>query len=521
MKIRMACFEDGLDNIGFRKIAAYVKQIHADTDVAYVPTGNVRSLIKTIIGKGPGDIDDADVHAVASFLAEAELVGLCSMTQYSTMVVRVIEEVRRLNPDAYIVWGGIHAIIHPEDAILYADAVCTGEGEFAFEKLIEQFKAGESLTDCRGFWFQTDDGIRKNMNLPLMQQPEMDDLPLLLYQDDELIFEKGIGFRPIAARDFIQYTGLSYNTVWSIGCPLMCTYCGNSKFIEYDNGYRRVRHSSPRLIIEEIKQAVSRHPHISTIVFHDDSFMALPTETIEEFASLYKAEIGLPFAVFGVIPNYVAEHKMDILLKAGLNRVRMGVQSGSERIMEFYKRPTPMPRIEEATRILNKYKKYMIPPAFDIILENPIETVEDTRATIDLLYNMPRPYTLNVFALRVIPNTTLAKDLAERGYEVPPIDQGYLIDYHPTIGNILVFLLVVLKPPRRIYEFLRARALPVHHEQKKYPAFLFLSRSAFLIKRALDHLRFMDFSVIPGNAGYLMWKTGIIGMWQRHLLKRY
>ena len=34
----------------------------------------------------------------------------------------------------------------------------------------------------------------------------------------------------------------------------MCTYCGNSKFIEYDGGYRRLRHSSPRTIIDELKR---------------------------------------------------------------------------------------------------------------------------------------------------------------------------------------------------------------------------------------------------------------------------
>ena len=73
----------------------------------------------------------------------------------------------------------------------------------------------------------------------------------------------------------------------------MCTYCGNSKFIEYDNGYRSLRHSSPRTIIEEIKRAILKQPHISTVVFHDDSFLALPFETLEEFAKLWKKEITI------------------------------------------------------------------------------------------------------------------------------------------------------------------------------------------------------------------------------------
>ena len=53
----------------------------------------------------------------------------------------------------------------------------------------------------------------------------------------------------------------------------------------------------------------------------------------------------------------------------------------------------------------------MIPPNYDIILENPVEKPEDTKATLDMLYEMPRPYTLNIYALRIIPNTQHAKDI--------------------------------------------------------------------------------------------------------------
>ena len=127
MKIRLACVEDGLENIGFKKFAAYVHSIHQDTLSAFVPTGNVYSLIRHITEKGAGDLNKNDIHTVAQFLAEGDLVGLSSMTQYSPTVHKIIAAVRQLSPNAYIVWGGIHAIIHPEDAIKHADAVCTCE----------------------------------------------------------------------------------------------------------------------------------------------------------------------------------------------------------------------------------------------------------------------------------------------------------------------------------------------------------------------------------------------------------
>ena len=50
----MACVEDGLDNIGFRKIAGFIKTTYPETKIAYVPTGNLRGILRTLTGKGGG-----------------------------------------------------------------------------------------------------------------------------------------------------------------------------------------------------------------------------------------------------------------------------------------------------------------------------------------------------------------------------------------------------------------------------------------------------------------------------------
>ena len=521
MKIRLACIEDGLENIGFKKFAAYVQSIHKDTQAAFVPTGNVYSLLKHITEKGAGDLNENDIDKVAQFLAEGDLIGLCSMTQYSSTVHKIIVAIRRLNPQAYIVWGGIHAIIHPEDAIKHADAVCTGEGEFAFKIFLDLFLKRKDFTTAPSFWFNKSNGVVKNRNLPLMTPKEMDELPPLMYEDGELIYRRGRGFIPLSASDTLDYNGLQYSTVWSVGCPLMCTYCGNSKFIEYDSGYRRIRHSSPQTIVDEIKRAKSKQPHLSTVNFHDDSFLALPYKQLEDFAKLYKQEVKIPFAVGGVIPNYVREDKIALLVDAGMNRVRMGIQSGSDNILQFYKRPTKLHRIKEATEILNKFDKYMIPPSYDIILENPVEKIEDTRATVDMIYEMPRPFTLNVYALRVIPNTIMAKQIEDRGLKVPPIDKNYYVDYRRTLGNILVFVLTIWKIPRWLYKILRKKVYPVQDKQPSYPILFWIVRMIYLAKRAFNHLRFMDFSLLPGRIGHILWKLRIISFWQRFIVKHY
>ena len=43
----------------------------------------------------------------------------------------------------------------------------------------------------------------------------------------------------LVIRDYLDNNGLGYPTLWSIGCPLHCTFCGNTVFIANDPKYKR------------------------------------------------------------------------------------------------------------------------------------------------------------------------------------------------------------------------------------------------------------------------------------------
>ena len=65
--IRLACVEDGLDNTGFRKIAAFIKSINKNTKVAYVPTANWRNLVGVLMERKGGNLQSNDITKVAEF----------------------------------------------------------------------------------------------------------------------------------------------------------------------------------------------------------------------------------------------------------------------------------------------------------------------------------------------------------------------------------------------------------------------------------------------------------------------
>ena len=60
--IRIVSVEDGIDNLGFRKFSAYVKSIHPNTEVSYVPTGNLRNIVKVWSEKEARNLSDEQIR---------------------------------------------------------------------------------------------------------------------------------------------------------------------------------------------------------------------------------------------------------------------------------------------------------------------------------------------------------------------------------------------------------------------------------------------------------------------------
>ena len=339
----------------------------------------------------------------------------------------------------------------------------------------------------------------------------MEKFPFMSFAEDyELIYKQDKGFVPTTTNDYLSSFGLgnTYDTIWSIGCPYKCTYCANNKFIENDKDYRKLRHPSVDYVIAEVKEVLKKHPHISYVGFQDDSFMAIPLKILNEFAEKWRAEISVPFSVVGVIPAFVKKEKVEVLVWGGMKRTRMGIQSGSDRILEFYDRPNKPGLIPRAASILASYTPYMIAPDYDLIIDNPIETRQDVIDTLNMVYNLRRPFNLNIFALRAIPNTELANDLMQRGVDIKDIKISYLIAV-PTFANCMVYLLTVFRPPKRIFNYLLQHAKPFTEEQTLFPMVFFFSRALWMLKRAYYHVKFLDFSVFPGRVGWLFYHSGI------------
>lgn len=513
MRIKFVSIEEGITALGFRRVVAVAKKLNPDTEVYFIAPGNLYSFATHIFPSQNTGFTKKDYRVIIRELSSADLVCFSSMTPSAQYVEIIATAIKKLNPKVFILSGGTHCILHPEEAIKYSDAICTWEGEIPFQIFYKSFSKQKSYLSTPSMWFNTEKGIRKNNNLQLNDAKILNSLPYPYWNLDCQIYDGGLkSFRQFTKNDYLNYHGLAYKTIWSIGCPFSCIYCANDAFINLDPSYRKLRFSSVNHLINEISTNIKLYPFISSVYFIDDNFIAIPLEILKKFCTEYKKHINLPFAVVGLHPNLITKEKIELLAKAGMNRGRMGIQSGSEKTLFFYNRPTPIATIIKSASIMAKVvKKYkIIPTAYDIISDNPIETKDDLLATLKLLYELERPYTLTIFSLRVFPKTKLYDYFNNHPSEdIRQFTSSYL-ETRKTLYNILLYLLAVSKPPKFIFNWLLKYVKPSTQKQPNFPFLYLVTKTLYLSSRAIAHLKKLDFSTIVGPYGYYLWKLGFI-----------
>ena len=272
----------------------------------------------------------------------------------------------------------------------------------------------------------------------------MDSLPIPDYDfDSHYVVEEGK----------IVSAGPSYKSLCSIcvhlarGCPHNCSYCSNSVIQElYPEQSGVIRTRGVESAIKELKYYKEIFPSLNFIWFTEDTMFSRGMKDLKLFAEEYKEKISLPFECYATAKT-MNDEKLRLLLNAGLQKLEMGIQSGSENILTtVYNRNISNAQVIWASRIINNYKHEMEPPNYQIIFCNPYEKENDLMATIRLLEKLPVPFYLHVFALCMWPSSRLFKKASLDG--LLSKEEKY-IDFHAQhlalkINNNEVYLNYIL-----------------------------------------------------------------------------
>ncbi len=179
-------------------------------------------------------------------------------------------------------------------------------------------------------------------------------------------------------------------------CREICHYC------DFPKGFYRsdVADRYLDVLIEETKGLIGP---FSTIYVGGGTPSALSPAQIERLLSALSPFLleGGEFC-FELNPESIDTEKARILRKYGVNRVSMGVESGSPRLLSLMGRKHGRAEAIEAVRILREAGITNI--NLDLIYGLPDETVEELDADIDFLLSFDVPH-LSTYSLSVSPNT--------------------------------------------------------------------------------------------------------------------
>jgi len=127
-------------------------------------------------------------------------------------------------------------------------------------------------------------------------------------------------------------------------------------------------------------------------------------------------------------PQRITSEKLELLVKSGLVRLDIGVESGSERIKrEIFNRPVSNETIIKAAEIINRYPQLIV--FYFIIIGNPYDARQDLLDTISLVSRLPAPFYLQAYNLVFIPGTILFEKALADGIISGISDSGYELDF--------------------------------------------------------------------------------------------
>jgi anaerobic magnesium-protoporphyrin IX monomethyl ester cyclase len=412
-------------SIGLRYIASTLKGKGFNVSMVFFKD---KDIALDLMERPSGKEYDLVVELVGNL--NPTLVGIGIRSSFLSIAREITSRIReRLNKP--VAWGGTHATVAPEESLQFADMVCLGEGEQAMLELAQAVSQSERRLDIMNLWFSQGDQIVKNPMRPLWE--DLDSLPFPDYGDDQKYL---IQNDQIIAGDPGR-KAFNFDVITSRGCPYHCTYCSNSILRELYRGKGCVvRRRSARNVLDEIKQQASRFPALKRIDFIDEVF-SWDKSWVEEFVEEYKRDIGLPFHCMQH-PNTVDREITGMLKHAGLERVEIGIQSGSERVRrQVFDRPVSNEKLIGTSKVMRQLK---IAPFYDLIVDNPFETSEDKKAGLDLLLKMERPFHMHMFSLVYFPSTALTRKALEanlisedqvEGRATACFDQFYVSLDHP------------------------------------------------------------------------------------------
>jgi len=266
-----------------------------------------------------------------------------------------------------------------------ADAVMLGETERTAPELVAAWAAPEPrLTGIAGLALPAEGGlVHRTPPRPFLE--DLDALPLPAWDLVDAARYRATWLR--------AHGRFSWNAVTTRGCPYRCNWCAKPLY------GTRYAQRSPQAVADEMA-ALKARVRPDHLWFADDIFGLTP-RWIESFAEeVDRRDARTPFTMQSRI-DLMTPSAVAALSHAGCEEVWMGVESGSQKVLDAMDKGARVEQTRSATRLL---KRHGIRPSWFLQLGYTGETWGEILSTRQLLRE-ERPHDIGVSVSYPLPGT--------------------------------------------------------------------------------------------------------------------
>ncbi len=351
-----------------------------------------------------GRLEEDPERAVLAHLDDAVCLGVSVLTGDPIRdAVRISRVAKGHRPDLPVVWGGWHPSMFGAEWLEEpsVDITVQAQGEETFREILDRLERGESLEGCLGCTYRAADGqARANPSRPLRN------VNMFRTHDYNLLpVERYYTLKGKRQLDYIS----------SQGCNFRCAFCADPFVYK-----RKWVGFEPQRVGEEV-EALWRRYRFDDLSFQDETFFTR-AERVEAIADEFirrKLPITWAATMRADQGDRLPEDVMAKCKQSGLRRVIIGVESGSQEMMDWIKKDI---KLEQVFISAEKCRRHGVAVIFPFIVGFPNETDASVQASLDVakrLRALSPSFQTPIFYFKPYPGSPITDEAVRGGYQLP------------------------------------------------------------------------------------------------------
>lgn len=337
-----------------------------------------------------------DKENIKKQIESADIIGITIPSFSLNSVKKIVSLIREVKKEIYIIAGGPHCTLLPEETLnlIDLDAVIQGEGELGIKAFAEAYEKRD-LSSVPGLFYRESGKIKKG------KPPEtIDNLDEIPFPAHDLVNKYDYGY----VSEFKIFNRKFTSMITSRGCPYRCSFCNRDIFIK-----RNYRQRSADNVLKEIEFIVNQG--YDGIIIVDDNFLLDKKRTEKIMDGIIDRKFDITLIVEGARVDSADKELYKKMWDAGVRMISYGIESANPDVLDFYNKNITLEQVRKAVKLAYS-TGFFVTASF--IIGAPFETKKHFENTIDFACSLPIDF-VEFYILDYRMGSDLWKDAVDNG----------------------------------------------------------------------------------------------------------